>query len=63
MIGGLLLAARYAVDLASDQPVGGLRGEQKVVDAQTFVTRPAATLIIPKTVLAYLIVEGPPGFG
>jgi len=52
VVRGLFRGAQLLVDFDAFQPVGGLRREQQMVDAQTVVLLPGARLIIPEGVLS-----------
>ncbi len=45
MVRGLHLLARFPVDFAGGQPVGGLGRQQEVVDAQTLVVVEGAAVV------------------
>ena len=51
------------VDAGADQPVGGLRRQQHVVDADAVVLLPGAGLIVPEGVEAGSSVERAHGIG
>ena len=50
MVARFLLGARPLVDTGAAQPVGGLRTEQQMVDAEARITRQRAGLIVPEGV-------------
>jgi hypothetical protein len=49
------------VDAGCHQPVGGLRGEEQVVDADAVVLLPGAGLIIPERIDAVRLCRGADG--
>ena len=51
MVAGLLPPAIVLVDAGIDEPVGGLGGEQQMVDAEARIPLPAAHLIVPEGIL------------
>src|SRR6266545_8048974 len=50
VVGRVGPAAFGLVDAGGGEPIGGLRREQEVVDAQAPVLRPAAGLVVPERV-------------
>src|SRR5258706_6801084 len=51
MVRRLFPAAHIAIDPDIDQPIAGLRRQQQMIDAQTLVFLPGASLVIPERVL------------
>ena len=58
VVRGLLPASRRGIDLASLEPVGRLRRQQQMVDAQALVLLEGAGLIVPERVAVRLVVAG-----
>ena len=63
MVGGFLARAGLGVDAAGLEAVGGLRGEEDVVDADAPVLLVGAGLIVPEGVEAGALVDGAQGVG
>src|SRR5262245_5880960 len=61
MVGRLLPSARKAIDACGGDSVGGLRREQKVIDADAIVLLPGAGLIVPERVDAGVRIDGADG--
>ncbi len=58
VVRGLLPAPRRGIDLAGLKPVGRLRRQQQMVDAQALVLLEGAGLIVPERVAVRLVVAG-----
>ena len=52
-----------AVDAGIDQPVGGLRRQQQMVDADAVVLLPGAGLVVPEGVEVAGVADGANGVG
>ena len=52
-----------AVDAGIDQPVGGLRRQQQMIDADAVVLLPGAGLVIPERVEVGCVADGADGVG
>src|SRR5579883_1186489 len=50
MVGGFIAAAHFLVDRDARQPIGGLRRQQQMIDADAVVPLPAEGLEIPKRI-------------
>ena len=51
------------IDLAGLEPVGRLRRQQQMIDAEALVLLPGARLIVPERVAMRLVVAGAEGVG
>ena len=58
MVAGLLAAAIFLVDPGVEQPVGGLRRQQRMIDADAIVLLPRTGLVVPERVDAAGGMEG-----
>ena len=63
VVGRLLPGAHVLVDAGGDEPVGRLRREQQVVDADAVVLLPGAGLIVPERVEAGIVRSRTDGVG
>src|SRR5262249_15470726 len=59
----LLPAAHVLVDADGDQPIGRLRRQQQMIDADAVVLLPGAGLVVPKRVRAGPVASGPDRVG
>src|SRR5690606_9416853 len=55
---GLRPGARTLVDAGRDEPVGGARREQVMIDADAVVLLPGASLIVPESVMPRRVLTG-----
>src|SRR5947208_12290867 len=58
VVGRFFPAAHVLVDACADQPIGGLRREEKMVDADPVILLPGARLVVPKRVGARAVASG-----
>jgi hypothetical protein len=63
VVGGLFHGAHIAVDVAGDQTVGGLGGQEGDIDADAVVSLPSAGLIIPECIGVRISADGGVGVG